>query len=295
MTTLRLMGYCPFTNYSTIFLLHCSSIRWLFLMLEICYITYVIVKRGGAMAKEIFSRYELKYLIDMETYWRLREEIMPYVRYDSHGPEGKYNIVSLYFETPERRIYYETRNKLRFRQKLRLRVYGGARLEDKAFFEIKQKYNRVVNKRRTSIVLQDAYDYIYQGKDPQLVRVSNSQIFREIQSFQSLYNLHPEIIVSYDRQAFNGLFEQDLRVTFDYNLRCRQDDLRVENGSEGQLFLDPNLVILEVKINNSVPFWLARVLSNLGCVKKSVSKYCTSMETISEGVKAYGFKLASSC
>ena len=81
----------------------------------------------------------------------------------------------------------------------------------------------------------------------------------------------------------------------DYNLMCRQDDLRVENGPEGQIFLDPNLVILEVKITNSAPFWLARMLSNLGCVKRSVSKYCTSKETISEGVRTYGFKLASSC
>lgn len=246
------------------------------------------------MAKEIFSRYELKYLIDMETYWRLREEIRPYVQYDSNGKEGKYNIVSLYFETPEKKIYYETRNKLRFRQKLRLRVYENAGLEDQAFFEIKQKCNKVVNKRRTTIVLQDAYDYI-QGQDSRLAQVSNPQIFKEIQSFQSLYNLHPELIVSYDRQAFQGRFEQDLRVTFDYNLMCRKDDLRLENGPEGQLFLDPNLVILEVKMTNSVPLWLARTLSNLGIVKNSVSKYCTSVETISKGEDGDEFKLASSC
>lgn len=244
------------------------------------------------MAKEIFSRYELKYLIDMDTYWRLRDEIMPYVKYDSNGKEGKYNIVSLYFETPEQRIYYETRNKLRFRQKLRLRVYDGATVEDNAFFEIKQKCNRVVNKRRTKIILQDAYDYIYQGNN-KIARVSNPQIFKEIQSFQSLYNLHPEMVVSYDRQAFQGRFEQDLRVTFDYNLKCRKNDLRIENGPEGQLFLDPNLVILEVKITDSVPFWLARILSNLGCVRKSVSKYCTSMETINKGGDGYGLKWAS--
>ena len=231
------------------------------------------------MAKEIFSRYELKYLIDRETYQRLVEEIKANVKFDSFGSQGQYNIVSLYFEDPEYRIYYETKNKLKFRQKLRLRVYNRPSLEDYAFFEIKQKSNQVVNKRRTKIKLGHAYDYLENlTLDQGFSSVSNPQIFREIQSFAGLYNLRPEIVVSYDRQAFQGIEEKDLRITFDYNIQCRRDDLRLDHGPEGRIILDPNLVVLEVKVDHSVPLWLARILSQYRCPRKSFSKYCTGIE-----------------
>ncbi|MFC5711422.1 polyphosphate polymerase domain-containing protein [Thalassorhabdus alkalitolerans] len=229
------------------------------------------------MSKEIFSRYEVKYLIPFDKYQRLVEAMMPYMRFDKFGNEGRYNIVSLYFDSPDYKIYYETRNKLRFRQKLRLRVYDNVTVNDTSFLEVKQKFNNVVNKRRTSIKLNDAYKYIYEGEKENL-QASNFQTLREIDNFKTLYNLQPEVVVSYDRQAFHGLFEDDLRVTFDYNLMCRSDDLRIENGPQGTNFVDPNLVILEVKVNNSVPLWLARMLSEFECSRQSVSKFCTSID-----------------
>ncbi len=236
------------------------------------------------MAGEIFSRYELKYLISFDVYQALVERLQGKMVYDKYGDaEGKYNIISLYFDSPDQKIYYETRNKLRFRQKLRMRIYNSATLDDNAYFEVKKKYKKRVNKRRTSINLRDAYQYIYNQLEPnQKISISNQQIFNEIDSFRNLYDLRPENIVSYDRQAFMGVTDPDLRVTFDYNLRCRKDDLRIEHGPHGYHFVDPNLVVLEVKVNHSVPLWLSRVLSELECPKKSVSKFCTSVDLLAE-------------
>ena len=95
-------------------------------------------------------------------------------------------------------------------------------------------------------------------------------------------------MVSYDRQAFQGTGEGNLRVTFDYNLKCRRNDLRLEHGSGGEFFLDPSLVVLEVKVTNSVPFWLAGALSELGCYKNSFSKYCTAIEFMDKGGNGHG-------
>ncbi|WP_096190312.1 polyphosphate polymerase domain-containing protein [Evansella halocellulosilytica] len=236
------------------------------------------------MAGEFFSRYEIKYLIPFDTYEKLAELLEKRMVFDKYGnSEGKYNIISLYFDSPDKKIYYETRNKNRFRQKLRLRIYNSATVHDQAFFEIKKKYKKRVNKRRTSIKLRDAYAYIYdQVKTDQKIDVSNEQIFHEIDSFRSLYNLKPENIVSYDRQAFVGVADADLRITFDYNLKCRNEDLRIENGPEGTHFVDPNLVVLEVKVNHSVPLWLSKLLSELNCPKKSVSKFCTSADLLED-------------
>jgi hypothetical protein len=236
------------------------------------------------MSREIFSRYELKYLIKFDQYERLVQEISWNTRFDRYGnEEGKYNIVSLYFDSPDHAIYYETRNRLRFRQKLRLRIYNEVSLDDTAYLEIKQKFRNVVNKRRTAIALKDAYAYLNHAENGFRhfrADVSNEQIFKEVDYFKSAYNLRPEVIVSYDRQAFQGIAEPDLRITFDYHLRCRQENLRIEHGPEGEFFVDPDLVIMEVKVNQSVPFWLARLLSRYECAKKSVSKYCTSVELL---------------
>lgn len=240
------------------------------------------------MAQEIFKRFELKYLLTRAEYAALRSAILPRMAYDKYGdPEGKYNIVSLYYESSDKRIYYETMNKLRFRQKLRLRVYDQADLSSNAFIEVKQKFKNVVNKRRSIIPLGEAYDILSHPYNEQSIanaQASNPQILREALHFKGLYHLQPAVVVSYDRQAFSGTAdsEKDLRVTFDYNIMCRSDNLGLENGPKGYPIIDYDTVILEVKVSNSVPFWLARILSELEFVKQGFSKYCTSIDLLEE-------------
>lgn len=240
------------------------------------------------MAQEIFKRYELKFLLTWAEYIALRNAILPHMNYDTYGnPEGKYNIVTLYYESDDKKIYYETMNRLRFRQKLRLRVYDQADLSSNAFIEIKQKFKNVVNKRRTVIPLGEAYSILsepYNEERIQNVNASNPQILREALHFKDLYELTPSTVVSYDRQAFSGTAEneQDLRVTFDYNLMCRANDLAIENGPEGMRFIDRDAVILEVKVSNSVPYWLSRILSDFNFSRQGFSKFCTSIDLLEE-------------
>ena len=117
------------------------------------------------MVLEIFTRREQKYLITRTQYEMLVELMMPYMRYDKFGVNGRYTVTSLYFENRSHQIYFETKNKLEFRQKLRLRIYDDTDINGTAFFEIKQKHNRVVNKRRTALPLKEAYRYIYYWPD----------------------------------------------------------------------------------------------------------------------------------
>ena len=235
------------------------------------------------MAIEIFSRREQKYLITKQQYEMVVEQMSPYMRFDKFGDNGRYTVTSLYFDNEDKDIYFETKNKLNFRQKLRLRIYDETDLDGTAFLEVKQKYNNVVNKRRTAIPLIDAYLYINKPCEnlEENYRASNYQIFREIDHFRKLYRLEPEMVVSYDRHAFHCITDPDLRITFDENLRCRNTDLNIDYGPYGEHFIDPNLVVLEVKVTHSVPLWLARILQNLNCEQKSPSKYCTSFELLS--------------
>lgn len=236
------------------------------------------------MALEVFNRREVKYLIPFDIYEDIAERVTEKMRYDKFGTDGKYNIVSLYFDSDDDKIYTETRNKLLFRQKLRLRVYDEADLASTSFLEVKQKYNNVVNKRRTALPLHEAYDYIYNGSNV-IGAASNPQIYREADYFRNLYGLEPKVVVSYDRQAFHGIYEDDLRVTFDYNLRCRSDDLNIENGPHGTYFIDRDLVVMEVKMSSSIPLWLTQILSEHGLKKEGVSKFCTSIDVENLGME----------
>lgn len=242
------------------------------------------------MPQEYFQRYELKYVLTRTEHAQLVAAILPFMNYDTHSSaEGKYNVVSLYFESFDNKVYYETINQALFRQKLRLRVYNHADLTSNAFIEIKQKYKKVVNKRRTILPLHDAYEVLYKPYDEEMLNsipASNKQILHEALFFKSFYNLFPTLIVSYDRQALFGTRpgEEDLRLTFDYNLTCRAHDLAVENGPYGEHFTDVDTVILEVKVSQAVPFWLARILSDFEFTRQGFSKFCTSVDLLGTSI-----------
>lgn len=235
------------------------------------------------MAIEIFRRREQKYLITRQQYQVLIRELAPYMRPDKFGIDGRYTVTSLYFESSDLTIYYETKNKLKYRQKLRLRVYDNTDVNGTAFFEVKQKHKKVVNKRRTLIPLYQAYRYLDDYEELLELEdydASNPQVLREIDNFRKLYRLEPEMVVSYDRHALHCMDDPDLRITFDFDLRCRNDDLYLHHGPYGENFIDPNLVVLEVKVSDSVPLWLTRILQSIECEQRSASKFCTSMELL---------------
>lgn len=235
------------------------------------------------MAIEIFSRREQKYLITKKQYEQLVERITPHMRYDKYGVDGKYAVTSLYFENEHLDIYYETKNKLKYRQKLRLRVYDETDINGTAFFEIKQKHNNVVNKRRVVLPLAEAYRFLEKDRQEELTsyQSTNEQVLREIDYYKEYYQLQPEMIVSYNRHAFHGVADSELRITFDMDLKCRSNDLALEHGPYGERFIDKDLVVLEVKVNDSVPLWLTRHLQDLNCEQRSASKFCTSTELLS--------------
>lgn len=221
-------------------------------------------------------------MISMQQYERLTVELADQMRCDKNGDNGRYSVTSLYFENDKKQIYFETKNKLQYRQKLRLRVYGETDSAGIAFFEVKQKHKNVVNKRRLTMPLSEAYRYLEEGGQDGLgdFQVSNPQVLKEVDYFLKYYQLRPEMIVSYDRHALHGIEDADLRLTFDFNLKCRKQDLLLEHGGYGENFIDPNLVVLEVKVDHSVPLWLVRILQKLDCEQRSASKFCTSMELL---------------
>lgn len=228
------------------------------------------------MAIEVFNRYEKKYMLDEITFRKLLDRISDYMEADKYNRDGQfYSISNIYYDTKDNRLIRSSIEKPVYKEKLRMRSYGTPDIKDKVFLEIKKKYNGIVNKRRTSIVLEDAYRYMEKGIFPSETECLNRQVLREIEYFKEIYDLKPKVYLSYDRYAFFEKNDGDFRVTFDTNITTRRGDVRLESGSYGNRLLPQNIYLMEIKINGAVPMWFTACLSDFRIYPVSFSKYGT--------------------
>jgi len=106
-----------------------------------------------------FNRFEIKYLVPQTQADGLRTELGRHMDEDAYSGATGYPITSLYYDTAHLRFYWEKIEGLRFRRKLRVRHYGTAddlTADSPVFVEIKQRVNRVTQKRRVCLPYRDA-------------------------------------------------------------------------------------------------------------------------------------------
>jgi hypothetical protein len=85
--------------------------------------------------------------------------------------------------------------------------------------------------------------------------------------------------VAYRREAFFGSFEQDLRITFDR--RLQYDARALDPGAPfetGKYMLSPDQVVVEIKFNQVVPLWLAKLVRHHDFELVRLSKYCRAVD-----------------
>jgi len=229
------------------------------------------------VAIEVFNRYEIKFMMDSDTCQKVQQQLVEYMELDEYCKNNPfYTICNIYYDTDDNHLIRHSLSKPKYKEKLRLRGYGVPKLEDKVYLEIKKKVNKLVNKRRTKLVLGEAYGFANTGVKPELKNYMNKQVIKEIDYIIKLYNPKPKLYLAYDRRAYFGINNRDLRVTFDTNIRSRREDLRLEAGDYGEKLLpDDDLWLMEVKAEKTIPIWLARLLSEYKLFKTSFSKYGT--------------------
>jgi hypothetical protein len=234
------------------------------------------------LAIEVFNRYEIKYMMDSETCHKVQQRLVEYMELDEYNKNHPfYTICNIYYDTSDNHLIRHSLSKPKYKEKLRLRGYGVPNIEDKVYLEIKKKVNGLVNKRRTKLVLNEAYDFAATGDKPSLKTYMNKQVLNEIDYIIKLYNPIPKLYLAYDRKAFFGINNRDLRVTFDTNIRSRREDLRLEAGDHGRKLLpNDDLWLMEVKAEKTIPIWLSRLLSEFKLFKTSFSKYGTEYKTM---------------
>ena len=217
--------------------------------------------------QDVFQRIETKYLMDEDQYQALRKRLEGMAEVDQYGETP---ILNIYFDTPDYRLIRTSLEKPAYKEKLRLRSYGVPQDDTQAFIEIKKKFKGVVYKRRIGMPYEESLRYLLErqpvGKP--------SQISQEIDYFMKFYKgIRPAMAVSYDRIAMFGTTDQNLRITFDRNIRWRVDHMDLKEGNVGQDILEPGQHLMELKIAGAMSTELAEILSELNIYQVSFSKY----------------------
>ncbi len=221
-----------------------------------------------AGVQTVFKRYEKKYMLNQSQYEQLTAIIGEHMQIDQYG---KHTICNIYFDTDDYRLIRTSIEKPKYKEKLRLRSYGIPTLDSKVFLEIKKKFDGIVYKRRISFPLRDAYTYLTDGTYSR----ENTQIKKEIDYFLSFYRPVPKMYIAYDRIAYFCEEDSNFRITFDSNIRYRKDDLFLEHGDHGDVLLDEDMHLMELKIAGAIPLWLVKSMSELKIYPTSFSKYGT--------------------
>ncbi len=212
------------------------------------------------------KRYEIKYLINESQRAYLERELEGRLFPDRYGET---TIASLYYDTPDFRLVRASLDRPAYKEKLRLRSYGPASDTSPVFLEMKRKADGVVYKRRVQTTVPQADRFIAgdAGLD------ASGQISAELTGFRDHYgSLQPACLIVYERIAYYES-DGDLRLTMDRNPRYRMDDPVLGGSADGEPLLPAGYSILEVKVQQSMPLWLAGVLSRGNIYKSSFSKY----------------------
>ena len=223
----------------------------------------------------VMKRYELKYLLDDWQTAFLKDRLKGHMALDQYG---RTSIASLYYDTPTCRLIRSSIEKPEFKERIRLRSYGLATEASPVYLELKRKAEGIVYKRRVKSTIPQVEQFFAGSGDicangSGTAGGSGGQINREITYFRDYYGaLEPACLIICDREAY---FEPggDLRLTIDYAPRCRADHLDLTYSMEGIPLRPPGHTILEIKVQDAMPLWLARILDEGRIRRSSFSKY----------------------
>ena len=199
-----------------------------------------------------FQRTEVKYRMSRAQYQGFMEHTKMLRVPDEAYPHSL--ILNIYYDTEHDELVTRSLDKPVYKEKLRVRSYGIPGKRSPVFVELKKKYDGIVYKRRSEMSLREAENFLQRGIRPAL----DSQINR---------------VLCYDRDSYQGAFDPDFRMTIDRNIRYREQDLRLEDGDGGSPLRTETPYLMELKVGDTLPIEMARILSELRIFPASFSKY----------------------
>ncbi len=228
--------------------------------------------------RSLRCRYELKYQVSESEAAVIAEYIKPYAQLDTYckmHPDGAYPIASLYLDTANLRLCRESLEGRKNRFKLRIRSYTDEQ-DYPCFFEIKRRLNTIIIKDRAKVMPAKVTEVLgMQCWSENGDRRTMGQFLLYMVSMGA----KPIVRTRYQRQAFEGITGNKVRITFDRGLSYNvTNSPNVGLNGEGWRKLPMNMVVLEIKFTGQYPAWLGRMVKDLGLRQQSLSKYVHSVK-----------------
>ena len=213
-------------------------------------------------------RHEWKIEINTADLLALRSRLRALMEPDAHAVNGRYQIRSLYFDTPTNRALREKIDGVNRREKFRIRYYNGdtARLS----LEKKSKLNGLCHKQSVQITTGQA-QAIADGGTPQ-IQQNAPPLMQELCYKMKTEGLRPKVVVDYTREPF--IYRPgNVRITFDYGIRT---GLRCTDFLNEGLVTVPAgdvPVLMEVKWDTFLPDVIRDAVQITGRRASAFSKY----------------------
>ncbi len=224
-------------------------------------------------------RHEYKYLVHNSAADELRRHVQLYTAPDAHAQsDGAYTVRGIYLDTSRGAMYESKKEGVRKRLKVRIRGYGDVNGSSVVSLELKRKQGSTSWKSRAHAKLDDISLWLAGSADSLSFPEDEQAAANRFRFFCRRYSLKPAVLVVYEREAFVGVHDPTLRVTFDRNLRGRFTARLGRLGAEAPVPVYDNHFILEVKFDYHYPSWLKAKLAELGVQKKALSKYVLTMD-----------------
>jgi hypothetical protein len=236
------------------------------------------------------NRIECKFLVPEATAARVLRAVQPFVAPDPHAARAadhSYPVVSLYLDDDARSLYRETREGVARRYKLRIRAYDDDP-RSPCFLEVKRRDDRIVQKMRCPILRASLPDLLAGAPiHPTPDSARQRAVLDEFRRLMALRRARPATLVRYQRQAYVGLDDQDVRVTVDRRL-CAMPTDRMAIVFDGAGYRTTPMpgVVLELKFTDRMPPWMHGAIAANDLRRVSCSKYCISLDALArDGAK----------
>lgn len=213
-------------------------------------------------------RHEWKHRLSPADLPELRQRLRCLTQPDPHGVDGKYEIRSLYFDTPADTALREKLDGVNAREKFRIRCYN----KDPALIHLekKSKWNGLGTKEKVPLtpgqvrdLLAGRYRWLEEAEDP---------LLRELFCKMTLQGLRPRTLVDYTREAF-VYPPGNARVTLDYGIRTGLGCVDLLNPDCITIPAKDSPVILEVKWDAFLPDLIRDAVRIPGRRTAAFSKY----------------------
>lgn len=214
-------------------------------------------------------RHELKYYINMQGYHTLRSLLKAALRPDENaGPDGDYHIRSLYFDDRDETALMTKISGVDEREKFRVRIYNYS--DSNIRLERKLKNNSYILKHSCQLSRKE-YELL-RNKDVGFLLNKRALPCGAMYYGTKNNGLRPVKVVDYRREAYVYPIE-DVRITFDKDLRMGTSLDIFDKDMLTIPMLDQGEMILEVKFNAFLPGFIRNLFTGIESTPSAVSKY----------------------